>query len=83
MVGRATANSNVTITISELEGHERGIRSHRGFSITRTVQADLAGRFEAEFDLSTVRAGHRLRIVAEAENNTITSKPHFLEVVRR
>ncbi|MBQ7569167.1 copper amine oxidase N-terminal domain-containing protein [bacterium] len=83
VVGRATANSNVTITISELEGHERGIRSHRGFSITRTVQADLAGRFEAEFDLSTVRAGHRLRIVAEAENNTITSKPHFLEVVRR
>ena len=81
--GRATAGSDVTITVTEREGRERGVVSSPGITITKTVQADLTGRFQAEFDVSAVRAGHRLSVVTEAEKNTVISHPHRLEVIRR
>lgn len=83
VIGRATAGANVTVTVSEREGHERGIVSSPGITLTRTVKADLTGRFQAEFDVSAVRAGHRLGIVAEAELNTNVSQPYRIEVIRR
>ncbi len=83
VIGRATAGSDVTITVREREGHERGIVSSPGIALTRTVKADLTGRFQAEFDVSAIRAGHRLGITAEADMNSVVSEPFRIEVVRR
>lgn len=83
VVGRATAGANVTISVVERVGHENGIVAADRAEWTQTVKADLTGRFEAEFDTSTVRSGHRLGIKVQAERDEYPSHEIMFEVVRR
>ena len=83
VVGRATAGSNVTISVVERTGHENGIVAVERARWTQTVKADVTGRFEAEFDTGTVRAGHRLGITVQAERDDYPSHELRFEVVRQ